>query len=57
MSLDHDLVKATSGGWAREVNARHLPLAREHLFMNPGGSREMHWHATAAEWGPFKQTA
>ena len=54
MSLDHNPVKATSGGWAREVNARHLPLASgiagAHLFMNPGGSREMHWHATAAEW-------
>jgi oxalate decarboxylase len=54
MSLDHSPVKATSGGWAREVNARHLPLASDiagaHLFMNPGGSREMHWHATAAEW-------
>jgi oxalate decarboxylase len=54
MSLDHNPVKATSGGWAREVNARHLPLASSiagaHLFMNPGGSREMHWHATAAEW-------
>jgi oxalate decarboxylase len=54
MSLDRNPVKSTSGGWAREVNARHLPLATNiagaHLFMNPGGSREMHWHATAAEW-------
>jgi oxalate decarboxylase len=54
MSLDRNPVKATSGGWAREVNARHLPLASgiagAHLFMNAGGSREMHWHATSAEW-------
>ena len=54
ISLDRAAVKATSGGWAREINARHLPLAGgiagAHLFMNPGGSREMHWHATAAEW-------
>ena len=54
VSLDRSAVKSTSGGWAREVNARHLPLATgiagAHLFMNPGGSREMHWHATAAEW-------
>jgi oxalate decarboxylase len=53
-SLDHNPVKATSGGWAREVTTRHLPLASNiagaHLFMNPGGSREMHWHSTAAEW-------
>jgi oxalate decarboxylase len=54
VSLDRSAVKSTSGGWAREINARHLPLATgiagAHLFMNPGGSREMHWHATAAEW-------
>src|SRR5689334_9884896 len=46
MSLDRNPMKATSGGWAREVNARHLPLATgiagAHLFMNAGGSREMH---------------
>ena len=53
-ALDQNPVKATSGGWAREVTARHLPLATEiagaHLYMNPGGSREMHWHSTAGEW-------
>ena len=53
-SLDRNPIKSLSGGWAREVNARHLPLATgiagAHLFMNAGGSREMHWHATAAEW-------
>ena len=54
MALDSNPIKATSGGWAREVTARHLPIATTiagaHLFMNPGGSREMHWHGTAAEW-------
>lgn len=54
LSLDRSPVKATSGGWAREVTARQLPLssniAGAHLFMNPGGSREMHWHSTAGEW-------
>ena len=53
-ALDRNPVKATSGGWAREVTARHLPLASNiagaHLFINPGGSREMHWHSTADEW-------
>ena len=52
-SLDKGALKATSGGWAREVTARQLPImtgiAGAHLFMNPGGSREMHWH-TSAEW-------
>ncbi len=51
--LDTNPVKATTGGWAREVTARSLPLATDlagaHLYMNPGGSREMHWH-TSAEW-------
>jgi oxalate decarboxylase len=52
-SLDKAAIKATSGGWAREITARSLPLAADmavaHLFLNPGGSREMHWH-NAAEW-------
>ena len=52
-SLDRAALKATSGGWAREVTSRQLPLAANlalaHLFLNPGGSREMHWH-NSAEW-------
>lgn len=51
--LDRGPVKATTGGWARDVTARSLPLATQiagaHLYMNAGGSREMHWH-TSAEW-------
>ena len=53
-SLDGGRIKATSGGWARDVTTNQLPLAAgiagAHLFLNPGGVREMHWHA-AAEWG------
>jgi oxalate decarboxylase len=52
-SLDKAAIKAISGGWAREVTARTLPistdLAGAHLFLNPGGAREMHWH-NSAEW-------
>ena len=52
-SLDQAPIKATSGGWAREMTARGLPIstgmAGAHLFLNPGGSREMHWH-NSAEW-------
>ncbi|MGX4772747.1 cupin domain-containing protein [Bradyrhizobium guangdongense] len=52
-SLDKRPIKATSGGWAREVTARTLPLATgiagAHLFVNAGGAREMHWH-NSAEW-------
>ncbi|MBV8838685.1 MAG: cupin domain-containing protein [Alphaproteobacteria bacterium] len=52
-SLDAGPIKATSGGWARDVTARNLPIATDiagaHLFLNPGGVREMHWH-NSAEW-------
>jgi oxalate decarboxylase len=52
-SLDKGAIKATSGGWAREITTRGLPIASHiagaHLFMNAGGAREMHWH-NSAEW-------
>ncbi len=52
-SLDRAALKTTSGGWAREITTKQLPiatgLAAAHLFLNPGGAREMHWH-NSAEW-------
>jgi len=52
-SLDKGPIKATSGGWAREITTRGLPIATHiagaHLFLNAGGAREMHWH-DSAEW-------
>jgi oxalate decarboxylase len=52
-SLDGGPLKATSGGWARDITANQLPIATgiagAHLFLNPGGIREMHWHSSA-EW-------
>src|SRR5581483_9391751 len=52
-SLDRAPIKATSGGWAREITTRSLPIASNiagaHLFINAGGAREMHWH-NSAEW-------
>jgi oxalate decarboxylase len=52
-SLDKAAIKATSGGWAREVTTKTLPIATDiagaHLYLNPGGVREMHWH-NSAEW-------
>jgi oxalate decarboxylase len=52
-SLDKGPIKATSGGWAREITTRGLPIATgiagAHLFINAGGAREMHWH-DSAEW-------
>jgi oxalate decarboxylase len=42
-----------SGGWAREVTVRELPVATElagvNMRLRPGGIREMHWHKEA-EW-------
>ena len=52
-ALDKGPIKATSGGWARDVTARSLPIATDiagaHLYLNAGGVREMHWH-TSDEW-------
>ena len=52
-ALDKGPIKATSGGWARDTTTRQLPIATDiagaHLFINPGGAREMHWH-NSAEW-------
>jgi oxalate decarboxylase len=53
-SLDGSKPKVTSGGWAKESTEHQLPimkgLAGVHMFLGPGGSRELHWHAIAAEW-------
>jgi oxalate decarboxylase len=42
-----------TGGWAREVTARELPvattLAGVNMRLKPGGIRELHWHKEA-EW-------
>ena len=45
--------RVLSGGWAREVTARELPIATElagvNMRLKPGAIREMHWHKEA-EW-------
>jgi oxalate decarboxylase len=42
-----------TGGWAREVTVRELPVARElagvNMRLKAGGIRELHWHKEA-EW-------
>jgi oxalate decarboxylase len=52
-ALDKGPIKATSGGWARDITTKGLPIATDiagaHLYLNPGGIREMHWH-NSAEW-------
>ncbi len=53
-SLDGNTPKITSGGWAKEATVHQFPIstgiAGVHMFLNPGASRELHWHAIAAEW-------
>jgi oxalate decarboxylase len=45
--------RVLSGGWAREVTIRELPVATDiagvNMRLKPGGIREMHWHKEA-EW-------
>jgi oxalate decarboxylase len=42
-----------TGGWAREITARELPIATQlagvNMRLKPGGVRELHWHKEA-EW-------
>jgi oxalate decarboxylase len=46
--------RLVTGGWAREVTARELPVATElagvNMRLKAGGIRELHWHKEA-EWG------
>ncbi len=45
--------RVLSGGWAREITRRELPIAIEiagvDMRLTPGGIRELHWHKEA-EW-------
>src|SRR5712672_2986952 len=53
-SLDGNRPKVTLGGWAKEASVHQFPISKEiagvHMFLDPGGSRELQWHAIAAEW-------
>jgi len=53
-SLDGNIPKVTSGGWAKEATVHQFPISKGiagvHMFLDPGASRELHWHAIAAEW-------
>jgi oxalate decarboxylase len=44
----------TEGGSAKQATIKELPiskgLAGVSMKLNPGGIRELHWHAIAAEW-------
>jgi oxalate decarboxylase len=42
------------GGSSHEVTAKNFPISKGiagvSMHLNPGGLRELHWHANAAEW-------
>jgi oxalate decarboxylase len=50
-SLDRSPLKATSGGWARDMATKSIPIVTDiagaHLYLNAGGVHEMHWHNSA----------
>jgi oxalate decarboxylase len=46
--------RVTAGGSAKEATVKQLPISRGiagvSMRLKPGGLRELHWHANAAEW-------
>src|SRR5437763_2803269 len=53
-ALEKSKAKAIGGSSAREATVEQLPiskgLAGVSMSLEPGAMRELHWHATAAEW-------
>ena len=53
-SPDGNNPKVTSGCWAKEATVHQFPISKGiagvHRYLNPGASRELYWHAIAAEW-------
>ncbi|NHB91154.1 cupin domain-containing protein [Photorhabdus cinerea] len=46
--------RVLENGWAREATVEQFPIsegiAGVDMLLEPGGIRELHWHAIAAEW-------
>ena len=46
--------KSWDGGWAKEATVKEFPVSQSIagvlVSLAPGGLRELHWHANAAEW-------
>jgi oxalate decarboxylase len=53
-ALEQQKGRITEGGYAKEATVKQLPistgLAGVSMRLKPGGLRELHWHANAAEW-------
>ncbi|MGQ0634808.1 MAG: cupin domain-containing protein [Planctomycetaceae bacterium] len=54
LALEEQPGKVMPGGSAREATAAELPVSQGlsgvSMRLKPGGLRELHWHANAAEW-------
>jgi oxalate decarboxylase len=53
-ALEAQKGRISEGGYAKEATVKQLPistgLAGVSMRLKPGGLRELHWHANAAEW-------
>ena len=53
-SLGAQPLQTYDGGWSKEATVANFPvsekLAGVLMQLAPGGLRELHWHANAAEW-------
>ena len=53
-AMENQRGHVTEGGSAKQATIKELPvskgLAGVSMRLNPGGIRELHWHAIAAEW-------
>jgi oxalate decarboxylase len=53
-ALEKSEAKVQGGNSAREATVKQLPISKGiagvSMRLEPGGMRELHWHATAAEW-------
>ncbi len=52
--LSKEPMKEYQGGRSNEATAQNFPISKGvagvNMYLNPGGLRELHWHANAAEW-------
>jgi oxalate decarboxylase len=53
-AMEQQKGRVTEGGSAKEATVKQLPISKGiagvSMRLKPGGLRELHWHANAAEW-------
>jgi len=54
-ALEKSKGKVIAGNYGKEATVKQLPISKGmadvSMQLEPGAIRELHWHATAAEWG------